>query len=251
MADDDASAAVVLHELAQPDHGIGVEVVGGLVEDHRLGGREEDAREFDPAALAAGERLELLVEDAVGQVQVARDRRGLRLGGVAAQGVELVGEGAVRAHRRGADPLVVAGHLEARLLHAERDGAEPAGVEDAGARQHLRVAGARVLRQVADLAGAFDLPLRGQGLPRERLGQRGLAGTVSTDQADLVSVGDAEADVLHEYARPHTDLEVLHVEHSNGPFRGGGESSRPDRANYPVYLLAAPASYPRATPGRR
>jgi len=38
-------------------------VVGGLVEQHRVGAREEDARELDAAALAARERLERLVDD--------------------------------------------------------------------------------------------------------------------------------------------------------------------------------------------
>src|SRR5690606_40706901 len=44
VRDHDHAALVRLEELAQPDDRVGVEVVGGLVEDHRLGAREQDAR---------------------------------------------------------------------------------------------------------------------------------------------------------------------------------------------------------------
>ena len=92
VTDDDATAAVVLHELAEPDDGIGVQVVGGLIEDHRLSGREQDARQLDTTTLTAREGFQLLVENVVGKAQVAGDRGGFRFGGVATQSVELVGQ---------------------------------------------------------------------------------------------------------------------------------------------------------------
>ena len=103
VADHDEAARVVLQELAQPDDGVGVEVVRRLVEDHRVGVGEQDAGELDAAALAAGEGLQLLVEDAVGQVEVARDRGGLGLGRVPAEHQEPVLEVAVLLHGRFAD----------------------------------------------------------------------------------------------------------------------------------------------------
>ena len=54
VRDDDQSAAVALQELAQPHDAVGVEVVRGLVEDHRLRVREQDARELDATPLPAG-----------------------------------------------------------------------------------------------------------------------------------------------------------------------------------------------------
>ena len=102
VADHDQSALEVLEELAQPDHRVGVEVVGRLVEEHRLGAGEQDPGELDAAALAAGEGRQRLVEDAVGQAQVARDRRGLGLGRVAAECGEAILQVSVGLHRRAA-----------------------------------------------------------------------------------------------------------------------------------------------------
>ncbi len=85
VADDDEPALVALEELAQPHDAVGVEVVRRLVEDHRLRVREQDPRQLDASSLAARERPERLVEDAVGQREVVRDGRGLRLGRVAAE----------------------------------------------------------------------------------------------------------------------------------------------------------------------
>ena len=140
VADDDEPALVVLEELAQPHHAVGVEVVGRLVEDHRLGVREQDAGELDAAALTARERPQLLVEDAVGQREVVRDRCRLGLGGVAAERLEALGEIRVLPHRPGRDIRIVVAHREGCLVHAERDRAESAGIEDAGAREHVGVA---------------------------------------------------------------------------------------------------------------
>ena len=100
-----------------------------------------------------------------------------------------------------------------RLLHAQHDGAEPAGVEDARARQVVEVAGARILRQVPDLAGAIDRAGVRQEVAGEHLGQRGLTGAVAPDQSDLVAVGDAEAHVLHEDARANAQFEAVDGKH--------------------------------------
>ena len=117
-------------------------------------------------------------------------------------------------------------HLQRRLLHAEHELAEAAGVEDAGARRVVRVAGARVLRQVADLAGARDGAAARLPLPRERLGERGLAGAVAADEPDLVALVDPEGDVLHEHARADPDLEVVDGQHSGRTFlRVGGDKT--------------------------
>ena len=56
VADHHQTAAVRLQEPAQPDDGVGVEVVGRLVEQQRLGAGEQDPGQLDPAALTARER---------------------------------------------------------------------------------------------------------------------------------------------------------------------------------------------------
>ncbi len=216
MADHDQPALVGLEELTQPDDGVRVEVVGGLVEQERLGTREQDASELDPSALAAGEGLELLGEDPVLDAEAAGDLGGLRLGGVPAPGVELgVGAG-VALHRALGHVGVGAAHLRLGLAQAAYDVVEAARGQDPVAGQHLGVADPRVLGQVADLAGGLHRPGRGHGLACEDLGESGLAGAVATHQPDLVAGGDPEADVLHEEPRAGTDFELVSGDHEAG-----------------------------------
>ena len=65
VADHDQPALVGLEELAQPDDRVGVEVVGRLVEQQRLGAGEQDPRQLDATALAARQRAQRLAEHAV------------------------------------------------------------------------------------------------------------------------------------------------------------------------------------------
>ena len=59
MGDDEAGAAVVDQVLLEPGDGLGVEVVGGLVEEQHVGRLEEQLAEGDAAALAPGEGVDL------------------------------------------------------------------------------------------------------------------------------------------------------------------------------------------------
>ncbi len=213
VADHDHAALVLLEEVAQPDHGVGVEVVRRLVQDQRAGVREQDAGQLDAAPLAARQGPEGLVQDAVRQGEVRGDRCGLRLRRVPAAREELLLQGRVAVDRLLGDRGVGGAHALRGLGHLQRDGAEPAGVEDAGARELVGVAGPRVLRQVADLAPPLDLAVGGHEVAREHLGEGGLAGAVAADEADLVAVGDAELDVRHQSAGADGDLEAVHGEH--------------------------------------
>lgn len=167
VGDHDEAAAVGLQVVAQPDDGVGVEVVRRLVEEERVGVREEDAGQLDPAALTAGEGVQRLAEDPVGETEGGGDGGGLGLGRVPALGQELGLLALVLLHRlvagaagAGGDALLVHPHL------LEED-VEAAGGEDAVAGQDVEVAGARVLREVADLAGTRDGAMR-RGRPRPR-----------------------------------------------------------------------------------
>ena len=211
VADHDDAALVALEELAQPDHRVGVEVVGRLVEDHRVGAGEQDAGELDAAALAAREGLERLVEDAVGQREVRCDRRRLGLGRVAAERQEAVFELAVRASSpRSLTAASVARHLERRLRACRARacrGRGRRGCACAPCRRGCRSAGPAAgsrSRRCASMRAAVGLQL-----PREGLGERRLAGAVAPDEPDLVALVDAEGHVLHEHARADADLEVV------------------------------------------
>ena len=117
-------------------------------------------------------------------------------------------------------------------MHPDRERAEAACVEDTRAGEHLGIARARILRQIAEFTGPVDATGGREKVSGEHLGQRGLAGAVATHQTDLVAVADAERDVRHEHAGAHADLEIVHGEHSEGPFRRGGGSAEGPASQY-------------------
>ena len=90
VADHEQGAPVVPQEVEQPVLGVGVEVVGGLVEQEQVAAGEEDADQLDPAALAAGQRAERQVEAVVGQAETGGQAADLGLGPVAAVHAELL-----------------------------------------------------------------------------------------------------------------------------------------------------------------
>jgi hypothetical protein len=85
VADHQDAARVGGQEAAQPRDRVGVQVVGGLVEQQGVGPREQDARQFDPAALTTRQGPIGLGQHPVGQAEVRRDPGRLRLGRVAAR----------------------------------------------------------------------------------------------------------------------------------------------------------------------
>jgi hypothetical protein len=147
------------------------------------------------SALTTRERPQRLVEDTVGKREVVRDRGGLRLSRVAAQCLEALGEVGVLAHGAGRGIRVLVAHRERRLVHAQRQRAEAARVEDARAGQHLRISRARILRQIAEFTRPLHLAVRRQDVARQHLGQGRLAGAVAADETDLVARGHAERHV--------------------------------------------------------
>ena len=170
VADHDQPALVRLEELAQPDDRVGVEVVGRLVEEQRLGAGEQDPGQLDAAPLATGEGAQRLGHQPVLDPEGRRDLRGLGLGGVPAAGVEVGVRALVAPHRPLADGRVVAAHLLLGRAQPAYDGVEAARGQDPLAHRHLGVAGARVLRQVADGAGRVDLTRTRAGRRRRGCG---------------------------------------------------------------------------------
>ena len=215
MADDHQPALVRRQVVAQPDDGVGVEVVGGLVQQQggvRPGRREEDAGQLDPPALTAGQRAQRLLEDPLGEPEAGRDRGGLALGGVPAGRLELLLEARVAAHRALVGVGVGAGHLALGGPHRADHHVQAARGQDPVVGEDAEVTGARVLRQVADAAGPRDRAGRGLGLAGQHPGEGGLAGTVAADQADPVARRDPEGRRPQEQARPGAQLQ-----------RGGGD----------------------------
>lgn len=106
VADDHQPAGVAAQEIPQPAQRIGVEMVGGLVEQQRgrragagVGRREQDARQLHPASLAARQRAQRLGQDPFGQTETRADPACFAFGAVAAECGESLLELAVAAHR--------------------------------------------------------------------------------------------------------------------------------------------------------
>ncbi|GAP54624.1 hypothetical protein AHiyo6_11890 [Arthrobacter sp. Hiyo6] len=209
MADHDQAALVVLEELPQPGDGVGVEVVGGLIEQHGLGIGVKDAGELDAAALTAGEGLQRLVQQPVRQRKVGADRRGFSLRGVAARRKELGLEPVVAVHCFTLDLGVLAGHVLMRLAEFAYGDVQAPGGKDPVAGELFHVRGAGILRQVADLAAAGDLAAGREAFARQDPGERGLSCTVTADEADLVSLVDPEAHLVHKEAGAGAQFEIL------------------------------------------
>ncbi len=59
MGDGEHGAGVLGQVLLQPLHALGVEVVGGLVEQQQVGLLQQEPAQRDPAPLAAGEHRDV------------------------------------------------------------------------------------------------------------------------------------------------------------------------------------------------
>ena len=90
VAHDEDGAVEAGQLVEQPPLGRAVEVVGRLVEDHQLGLLEEHPHEVDPAALAAGERVDVLQEEFLAQAEAVGQSGHDRFGLVAAVALELL-----------------------------------------------------------------------------------------------------------------------------------------------------------------
>lgn len=188
-------------------------MVRRLVEEQGVGVREENACQLDAAALTAGERVERLSEHPVGQAERGGDGGGLGLGGVTALGEELRLQPLVLLHGLFAGGALAVRHPLLVLTHLAQDLVETAGGEDAVAGEDVEVAGARVLREVADLAGAGDGAAGGHTFACEALGEGGLARPVAADETDAVALGDAEGGGLDEDAGAGAQLDAGSGDH--------------------------------------
>ena len=175
---------------------------------------EQDPGQLDPAPLATGQRLQRLAEDPVLDAEAVRDLRGLRLGGVPAAGVQLGVGALVAPHRPLADGRVVAAHLDLGLAQPAYDVVEAARGQDPVAGEDVGVADARVLRQVADLAGLrARVPAAGSASPARILVSVVLPAPLRPTRPTLSPARDPEGDVLHEQPGTGADLEVVGGDH--------------------------------------
>ena len=197
VAHDEEGAGEARQLVEQPALGRAVEVVRRLVEDHQLGLLEEHAHEVDPAALAAGERVDVLEEELLAQAEAVGQAGHDRLGLVAAVRLELLLEVGEEL-----DVLLggVVGHGAAGRAQRVVEDVEAAGREDVGepGRLEPEAAGHRRLGQVPERAEEADVaPVAqlGRGLPHQHRDEGRLPGPVAPDQAHLLAGADHEGGV--------------------------------------------------------
>jgi hypothetical protein len=222
VGDDDEAARVGAQVLAQPDD---------RVVQQRVGAGEQDAGELDAAALAAGERVQGLVEHAGRERERRGHRGGLGLRGPSAEGLELRVEADVAVGRlRGPVRVGQVAHLPLGPAQATEERVDAARGQDTVAGEGVEVARARVLWQVADRPGGPDGAgvgdRRGRRLSAgEDLRERRLPGPVAADQADLHPGVDPERRLLEEFPVPDGYRDAARRDH-DCPSRCSGRSGR-------------------------
>ena len=190
-------AGVAVQELLEPEHRLGVEVVGGLVEQQQVGGLEQQAAQGDAATLAAG-------EDGDGRVGVGALKRVHRLRELGVEvpavgGVDLVLELSHLGHE-GVEVRVGVGHLGAHLVEALDLGEQVGkGLLDVLANGLVLVERRLLLQDAHGVArGEHGLAVGDVLEAGHDLEQRRLAGTVGTHHADLGARVDAHRDVVED-----------------------------------------------------
>ena len=182
------AALVALEEVLEPDQAFEIEVVARLVEQQRVGAHQQDLRERDAHLPAARQCADIAVHHLLAEAEAVEHFAGAGVEAVAVEFLELALHLAVAGddlvHLVGA---VGVGHrgLEFGELAHQRAGGTGAlhDFGDGAAALHV----ADVLAEVADGDAAIDgdLALVGLLLAGDQAEQRGLAGAVGSDEADL------------------------------------------------------------------
>ncbi len=217
VRNDQQRARVAAQPLFQPQHGIEVEMVGGLVEQQQLGRAHQGARQVQPSTPAAGEFLHRALVGFRRKAQPVHQPAGPGAGVIAMQlldavmgarhrldvtalpGIRLVAQRAgqflVAAHH------IVDGRVRQRggfLRH--RGQAQPAG--------HVQLAGI-----------AFQLPL-------QRGEQAGLAAAIAADHAQPPAALDDQVDVREQQPAAAAQGEVAKGDHAGNRSVPGASRTR-------------------------
>ena len=184
------AALVALEEVLEPDEAFEIEVVARLVEQQRVGAHEENLGERDAHLPAAGQCADIAVHHRLAEAEAVEDFAGAGIEAVAVELLELALHLAVAGddlvHLVGAVGVGHGGFELGELAH-QRTGGTGAFHDfgDGAAALHV----ADVLAEVADGDAAIDgdLALVGLLLAGDQAEQRGLAGAVGTDEADLLA----------------------------------------------------------------
>ena len=244
MGDGDDRARVVLEELLEPGHRLGVEMVGGLVEEQEVGRPEQQPAERHAAALPARERRHV----GVGRRAPQRVHRQLeaRVEVPAVDRVDpvlhlrLLGQQLV--HLVGRQLLAESG---VDLVEARHQRLDPGDALLDVAEHGLRRVELRLLLQEADRAAlgqerlALVLGVHAGHDPQ----QRALAGPVRADDADLGARQKRQPDVLENLRIGRVDLpQPLH---GVDELRCHKRSILPEKGDGGMFREPTDGKYPR------
>ena len=212
VRDDEQGAGVGLQPALQPEHGVEIEVVGGLVEQQQLrrahqrsgeiGAHAQSARELRDGAVDVGRREAETVEQprsaAAGGIRAAMSEFGVQSGlRDAVTGRFRRCQCALGRTQRG---IAVDHMLDDRLLRV---------------RQLLRHRGDGEGRRALELAAV------GRELALQQGEQRRFAAAVPADHADLLAAQQAERRALYERFRAASQADIAQVDHGRDSTRRG------------------------------
>ncbi len=178
MADGDQDPLVLAEEALQPADGVEVEVVGGLVQEERLGLAEEGLGEEHAELVAAGDLPHQPGVVALGDAQSGEQGGGIGLGGVAV----LLGDDGLQICQAVAVVIGEIGLVEQGLLLMERRPEPLVALEHDVEDPHVLVA-ELVLLEDGGLLWPADHAGVGLELAGEDLHECRLAGAVGAGEA--------------------------------------------------------------------
>ena len=226
MRDGDDGARVLREVLLQPVHRLGVEVVGGLVEEEQVRGLDQQLAERDTALLAAGE-----VVDGPVAGRAAQGVHGLLQLGVEVPGVGVVQVLLELAHLVHERVGVVGRHELGDLVEALELAHDLGGAVLDVLQDGLGLVELRLLHEDADAeTGRQERVTVGRLLKaRHDLQHRGLTGTVGPDDTDLRAGQEVQGDVIKNHlvavrlARLAHGVDELSQEKPSGSNRRSGQ----------------------------
>ncbi len=225
-------AVIAGKELLQPDQAFEVEMVARLVQQHHVGAHQQDAAQCHAHLPAAGEFADIGVHHLLAEAQAVQHLAGAAVQRVAAQRLEPRLCLAV-VFDDGVQPvgLVRVGHRGFQRRQLGRHRADRAGAlhhrGDRAVARHL----ANVLAEQADADAALDqdLTLVGLLLPGDQAEQRGLAGTVGTNEAGLLALLQGGRGLDEDQTLAVLLADCVQADHGSSGGRGGrqGVCARP------------------------
>ncbi len=230
MSDGDDGARVLREVLLQPVHRLGVEVVGGLVEEKQVRSLDQQLAECDAALLTTGE-----VDD-----RPVAGRAAQRVHGLLQLRVEVPGVGVVQvflelAHLVQERVGVVGRHQLGDLVEAVELAHDLGGAVLDVLQDGLGLVELRLLHEDADaVAGRQEGVAVGRLLKaRHDLQNGGLTGTVRADDTDLRAGQEAQRHVVEDHlvavrlARLAHGVNVLSQEKPSGSLKSGSGGIHP------------------------